>query len=218
MRMDIDNSRHGGLARRIDDPGTPGDDHLPGGADSNDPVVLRDQIAFLDDLVALHRDDPGVTNRDLALWDIAWRGKRDHLDARLQLGHLGGCEGIGPPQLVEMVGERLRKPGAVGQPAEIVRARGGNLLHRHSGSRVGVDRRRLRRALRKGGQPGVRVTAAQQPFPVRLGERVNDGGEFDMDFLVDPVGPNRNQPGGGWSVAAWRARVQLVVEQAGIVR
>lgn len=234
--MDIQNSRHDGLARSIDDPGTPGDDHVPNGAESDDPVVFDNHVALLDRDVALRRPealpgpealhcpdvlycyDSGVTNRDLALWDIAWRGKRHHLDARLQLGDLAGCEGVGPPQLVEMVGERVRGPGAVGQPAEIVRTGSGNLLRRHSGSRVGITRLRLRRTLRKGGQPGVRVAAEQQSVPVGRGERGKDGGEFDMHFLVDSVGLNRNQPGGGWNVAAWRARVQLVVEQAGIVR
>jgi len=99
MGVDVDQPRDDGLARHVDDAG-PG----RGGArrgHARDAVVGRDQVALLDQLVALHRDDAGTPQHDRAARHIA-RDANPHIDAlalvRRELGegiHAGFPRGIG---------------------------------------------------------------------------------------------------------------------------
>src|SRR5215467_4369098 len=69
MRVDVDISGHDRLAGDIDDLCAGGNVHLPLRADRDDPVVLHDDVALLNDLLAgaMHRQDARAAKRDRPL-------------------------------------------------------------------------------------------------------------------------------------------------------
>ena len=64
VRVDVDQPRHDRLARQIADDRTRGDLHLAARTDRRDAVVGDHDVAARDHLIAFHRDQPRVAQRD----------------------------------------------------------------------------------------------------------------------------------------------------------
>ena len=70
----VDEARHDGLAAHVDDLRAVGDLHGPPGTHRLDAVVLDDDVAVLDDLVALHGDDARAAEHRHARGDVPLHG------------------------------------------------------------------------------------------------------------------------------------------------
>ena len=105
--VDVHEARHDGVAAGVDHLGLWRDAHLARGSDGGDPVAAHDDGAVLDHLIALHRDDAGIGERDSAFG----RGERQ----RQPHARADACRAWGAP-LARPPRRRRRRRGSGCRP------------------------------------------------------------------------------------------------------
>ena len=103
--MDVDHAGDDGFACKIELPRTCGNRETSTRANVRDAAIFDQHIAAFDHLIALHRDQPRVAEREYSRGAIAWNGKREVGYSGLQIRGFRRFQRRFPIELVKMIRE-----------------------------------------------------------------------------------------------------------------
>src|SRR5437868_5115530 len=130
MGMNVDQTRNNGLAGNVDRIRARWNRHLSFRTDGGDSIVRYDDVAALDYLIALHRDEPRAAQHNSPLWT----GARRFDDRFDRFGFVGaGLLSVKP------VAPRPRHPLPIGRPLNVIASFDRHFLNGNSGRSAWSD-------------------------------------------------------------------------------